>query len=104
MKARRKTRRTKLSKLTRRLRLDPRILIPMFQAQESPRYYSITKNPLPSDAVVVNVKLEHTSNGLIMDLIIESEEFIEDTPNPLSPVEITQMVAITAASIFKTGE
>ncbi len=93
-----------MSKLTRILRLDPRILIPMFQIQELPRYYSITKNPLPADAVVVDVELEHNPNGLIMDLIIESGEFTEDTPNPLPPVEITQMVAITAASAFKTGE
>ena len=86
--------------IQRTLRVSPEIFINMFQKEDLPKFYSITKNSLPLDAKIVDVRptwlwkaMERMSLSYI-NLIIESKEFTDDTPELLPPIEVTQVVAI----------
>ncbi len=85
-----------MSNNVRHLRVVPQLLVAMCQSEPSPRFYAVTKNPLPTDAVVIGVTTEYTAGGLVMDLEIESREFTENVPDPLPAVEFTQMIAIVS--------
>ena len=90
-------------KSRRRLMVDSGIFIMMFQSSEAPRFYSITKNALPDDAMVVGVGAEHHDDRVTIILEIESESFTKETPDPLPVIEITQLIAILPAGVFSTG-
>ncbi|KKL85880.1 hypothetical protein LCGC14_1950340 [marine sediment metagenome] len=82
------------NKNIRHLRVIPQLLVAMCQEEDSPRFYSVTKNPLPRDTVCIGMSTEHSAGGMIIILELESNEFTENVPDPLPPVEHTQMIAI----------
>jgi len=84
------------SKNVRHLKVAPELLIAMCRSEPSPRYYAVTKNPLPADSVVVGITSEYNNGVLVMELSIESKEFTDNVPDPLPSVEFTQMIAIMA--------
>ena len=86
--------------IQRTLRVAPEIFTAMFKKEDLPKFYSITKNSLPPDAKIVDVspywsgETEESMELRYIGLVIESKEFTEDIPDPLPPIELTQVVAI----------
>ena len=89
-------------KSRRRLMVDSVIFTMMFQSSEAPRFYSITKNALPDDAVVVGVGAKYDDSKVTIMLEIESESFTKETPDPLPAIAVTQLIAILPAGVFRT--
>ena len=89
----------------RQLWVSPEIFVMMFQQHDLPKFYSVTKDALPLDARIVDVEPRFSGDDTqltALDLTIESEEFNEDTPDPLPPIEVQQQVAIVATDVFVT--
>ena len=90
----------------RHLRVSPELFIAMCRENpnQEPSYWAVTKNPLPSDAVVIGIStIEYNTTGLILDLEIESEEFADNVPDPLPPVEHTQMLMVIRGDLYTAG-
>ena len=96
--------------IRRTLRVSPGLLINMFMKEDLPKFYSITKDELPLDAKIVDVipqwmgEIEESMELTTIDLVIESKEFTEDTPEPLPPIEITQVVAVINIDYLVTSK
>ena len=90
--------------LQRRVRVDPQFLVHLLQPNDYPRMYHVSKNPLPLDAKVINVACEwiphDAENVTMMDLIIESETFTKDTPDPLPVPEVTLLMTTVPVETF----
>ncbi len=89
----------------RHLRVSPELFAAICKEDPNqfPSYYSVTKNPIPNDAVVVGVAVEYHADGLVLDLEIESKEFTDNVPDPLPQVEHTQIVVVVSADHFIAG-
>ena len=93
--------------IRRTLRVSPDLFVNMFMKEDLPKFYSITKDELPLDAKIVDVIpqwMGETEELATIDLVIESREFTEDTPEPLPPIEFTQVVAVINIDYLVTSK
>ncbi len=88
----------------RRVRIDPQFLVHLVQKDDYPKMYHVSKNPLPDDAKVINITCEwiphNAEHVTMMDLVIESETFTKDTPDPLPVPEITMLVTTVPVETY----
>lgn len=73
------------------IRISTEVFLSICMKRDVTRYYDVTKDAIPRDAVVVGARMLESTNWKVVEVFFESDELEEDTKLLFTP-EFTEVL------------